>query len=207
MMDKKYLKELYNMNQDIKKVFEVYYIFNTGIILNAQLDQCKGMYIESDLYSQLYRPDMVIMVNSLLLFEIFKKYKISQIERLEIKDSRMIGAVVNGEFQMFAIYKSLNEEIKKIYNANKPYIHNIYEYKTEIDSDQLASLMNKESINVFINNRRLILCKSAIPAIKKNSNIQIEIQEKMIDNIFYARLRIDNLSGCIIYRTFRCLNV
>lgn len=207
MLDKKYLKELHNMNQDIKKVFETYYVFNTGIILNTCIDKSKGVYVESDLYKELYQPDKVIMVNSILLFEIFKKYKISQIEGLEVREGRMIGAIVNGQFEMFAIYKPLDDVIKNVYNISESYIYNKYEHIVELTESQREALLNKESISVILNDRRIILCKSVISTIKKKSLILIESQDKMVDNIFYTRLKIDNSSNCIINHTFRCLNV
>ena len=207
MLDKKYLKKLYNINQDIKKVFEVYYVFNNGVILSSGKDVQKGIVINTDLFKDLLdNSDNVIVINSLLLFEIFKKFKISQIEGIEIRDSK-IGAIADGEFQIFAIYKPINDKILSLYSLNSPYIENNYGEKITLDAEQIESIMSNKSINVHICDKRIMLCKSAIPAIKKKSNVVVQVDDNMMNNIFYAKLNINNDNGCIISKTIRCLNI
>ena len=150
MLDKKYLKKLYNINQDIKKVFEVYYVFNNGVILSSGKDVQKGIVINTDLFKDLLdNSDNVIVINSLLLFEIFKKFKISQIEGIEIRDSK-IGAIADGEFQIFAIYKPINDKILSLYSLNSPYIENNYMlFKELLNSNACIILKDNKAISLY----------------------------------------------------------
>lgn len=206
MLEKKYLKELYTMNQDIKKIFDIYYVFDTGFIFNSELKKRKGVFVESNLYERLYKPNHVITVHSLLLFQIFKNYKMSEIEGLEIRGND-IGAVVNGDFNRFAIYCPINETIDALYKANSEFCSYEYDNVKNLDSETIMSMMNKESVNITLSDRRVILCKSVLPTIKKTSKIKIESQNHLEDNIFYCKISMDNSSGCIINHTIRCLNV
>ena len=207
MYDKKYLKELYNMNQDLKKVFESYYVYENGIVLNKDMsNKKKGVVASTPLYIELNKPGHVILVNSQLLFEIFKNYKMSQIEGMVVKDLR-IGAMVDGEFKLFAIYQQANDDIIGWLRKNSLYINTEYEAKVSLSEDNILSLVNKESVNIYIGSRRIILCKAVVPTLKKTSNIDIHMQNKMEDNIFHCKLIIDNGGGCLLTQVFRCLNV
>lgn len=206
MYDKKYLKSLYNLNQDLKKIFGLYYIFQDGIIIGKD-ESKKGTFALSLLYASLCKSGYAILVDSKLLFEIFKQYKMTQIDGLEVRDLK-IGAVANGEFIIFAIYQPLNDNLLSRLETGKMYLHENYENELELSDDIVTSLYNKDAVNVYIGDRRVILCKAVIPTLKKNSKIKLQMKDKIENNIFYSRLNISNDGiGCTIYHVFRCLNV
>lgn len=206
MYDKKYLKSLYNLNQDLKKIFGLYYIFPDGIIIGKD-ESKKGTFALSFIYTTLCKQGYVILVDSKLLFEIFKHYKMSQIYGLEVRDLK-IGAVVNDEFIVFAIYQPLNDNLISRLETGKMYLYENYENELELSDDVVTSLYNKAAVNVYIGDRRVILCKAVMPTLKKNSKIKLQMKDKIENNIFYSRLNILNGgTECTIYHVFRCLNV
>lgn len=208
MYTKKYLKELYTMNQDLKNVFKFYYVYNNGIILNKEMTKKnKGVICMTSLYVELNKPGYVIMVNSILLYEIFKNYKMSQIEGMEVKDLR-IGAIVEGEFKIFAIYQQVTDIMTKWLFTNNYYVNMDYKYKLQLPDDDIKALLNKEIVNVRMDNRRIILCKSTIPILKKTSVVNVHMETKMTNDIFHCKIITDNSKGVYsLIQVFRCLNV
>ena len=206
-INNKFIKKLNDLNQDVKYLFDIYYIFPNGIIASHKKHYklIKGMHYGKTEYKLFDDCLDIIKLNSNNIYTAIKEHK-KHLKFIEVRDDE-IFLIGEEDYRIGNIIKTNSINIKDILFDIAGYDQTIENFTSviELSSDDVESMVKNEYRNIKYKDYRTRITKEIIPGLKKSHSISINMYSDKDDNNLFG-LCIKNIRGSMTsFHMYKCI--
>ena len=192
-IDKKFIKQLNDVNQDLKNIFNVYYILPKGIVAaNKDLYNAESgshvCVLNTDVFDKLGLHPMKL--SSSAIFEAIKNHK-KNIEYIKYIDNMIYLCGDNVDIKIGYLVDVSNKNMKNIYELNREFVKLISSFvpQTNLTQEEILSLTTNQRLIIDYDNKSVRIARKIIPGLKKTHSVS---------SCFYDNEKDKSLFTCVL---------
>ena len=206
------LNKFNNLNQDLKTIFDYYYIYNDSQYVFGEAKLHKGKHFVCTSFKMFFEhPNCALRFCSQQIFEAISKNK-SKIKYITIIDSCIY---LGGDIDLIRIgqmidLKSTDSDMSMYNTINTEHVNDIIteqlsSHIIHLTDEGIKDLVSNEFINVSENRYRTRITKEVIPGLKKSHEVGLWFSKHTKDSsLFYLTIIVER-NNCTSYHRYTCL--